>query len=148
MRFAAFRWLPVGACLCVLAGCSGNKFEVAEVSGIVRCNGQPLSAGLVVFEPVPAPGADLKESGRAAAGVVEPDGRYVLSTYGTNDGAIIGKHSVKVFAPAPEDDDAPLTDANRYACGNAPLEKTVAEGTNVIDLELSHQPPVAGRSRK
>lgn len=124
-----------------LVGCGGNKFPVAKVSGVCNCNGQPLTAGLVVFEPVPKPGSDRKESGRAAAGVIQQDGTYVLSTFGNNDGAIVGTHRVLVFAPALEDDDAKLTDANRYACGNEPLEQVVSQGKNVIELNLNHTPP-------
>jgi hypothetical protein len=131
-------------------GCGGgNGFEVAPVSGTVRCNGQLLKDGLIVFTPVAPPDADSYNTGRAASGVVQSDGSFILSTYGENDGAIVGVHSIQVFAPAPEDDDAPITDANRYACGKQAIEKTVAEGTNVFDLELSgalpKNPPVPGR---
>lgn len=130
-----------------LVGCGGNKFPVAQVSGVCNCNGQPLKAGLVVFEPIPKPGSDRKESGRAAAGMIQQDGTYVLSTFGNNDGAIVGTHRVLVFAPALEDDDAKLTDANRYACGNEPLEQVVVQGKNVIELNLAHTPPVSKARR-
>jgi len=128
-------------------GCGGGKYEVAPVSGICSCNGEPITAGLVVFEPIPAAGADLKESGRAAAGVLNEDGSFVLSTYGQDDGAIIGEHRVRVFAPALEDDDAPLTDANRYACGNEPLEQTVTLGKNFIELDLKYVEPKTARRK-
>lgn len=133
-------WLTVLVGVSGLAGCGGSKFEVAPVSGICTCNGDPIHAGLVVFEPIPDDGVDLKESGRSAAGVLEQGGTFILSTYGTEDGAIVGRHRVRVFAPAPEDDDAPLTDANRYACGSTPIEVFVEPGTNVIDVALTHQP--------
>jgi hypothetical protein len=129
-----------------IAGCGGAKeFEVAPVSGTVKCNGTLLKDGLVVFVPIPRGDVKTKDSGRSASGVIQPDGSYQLTTYNSADGAIVGSHKVQVFAPAPIDDDAPLTDANRYACGNAPLEKTVLEGKNVIDLELSLTKPTAGR---
>lgn len=130
-------------CLPMLFGCGRSEFEVAPVSGTVKCNGTLLKDGLVVFEPIPGPDAKTRNTGRAASGVVQSDGTYILSTYGTSDGAILGPHKVQVFAPALEDDDAPLTDANRYACGNAPLEKTVVAGENVFDLELSFTQPHA-----
>jgi hypothetical protein len=129
-----------------IAGCGGAKeFEVAPVSGTVTCNGTPLKDGLVVFVPIPRGDVKTKDSGRSASGVIQPDGTYQLTTYNSADGAIVGSHNVQVFAPAPIDDDAPLTDANRYACGNAPLEKTVLEGKNTIHLELSFKKPAAGR---
>ena len=127
--------------ICV-SGCGNNNgFEVAPVSGTVRCGGKLLTDGLVVFTPVAPPDADSYNTGRAASGVVNSDGTFVLSTYGEDDGAIIGAHSIQVFAPAPEDDDAPITDANRYACGKQAIDKTVVEGANVFDLELSGTPP-------
>jgi hypothetical protein len=141
--------MKIRSCLFVVSltafstfGCGGdNGFEVAPVSGTVRCNGQLLKDGLVVFTPVAPPEADTYNTGRAASGVVQADGSFVLSTYDADDGAILGAHTVQVFAPAPEDDDAPITDANRYACGKQAIEKTVVEGANVFDLELSGTPP-------
>ncbi len=126
-------------------GCGGSKFEVAPVSGTCTCNGEALTAGMVVFEPVPKSGDKPRESGRAASGMIQSDGTYILSTYGNSDGAIIGEHTVRVFAPAPEDDDAPITDANRYACGNTPLQQVVEDGRNVINLELTYTPPPSRR---
>lgn len=131
-----------------VVGCGKPKFQLAPVSGACLCNGEPIPTGLVVFEPIPEPGTDLKESGRSASGMIEPDGTYVLSTYKGTDGAIVGRHRVMVFAPALEDDDAPLTDANRWACGNAPLEETVSLGENVIDLELEFTPLKQATRRK
>lgn len=131
--------------LAVMSGCGSSEFETAVVSGTVRCDGVLLTDGLVVFTPVPAGDAKTVNTGRAASGIVWPDGTYQLSTYVDGDGAIVGDHDVEVYAPALEDDDAPLTDANRYACGKVVLRKTVAAGTNVLDLELSR--PASGKFR-
>jgi hypothetical protein len=128
-----------------MSGCSSSEFETAVVSGTVRCDGTLLTDGLVVFTPIPAGDAKTVNTGRAASGIVWPDGTYELSTYGDGDGAIVGDHNVEVYAPALEDDDAPLTDANRYACGKVVLKKTVSAGTNVLDLELSR--PATGKFR-
>ncbi len=136
LRFRQAILCIVGICSLSACGKSG-EFPVAKVEGIVKCNGRPLTAGLVVFVPEGTSEAKGDESGRSASGVIQSDGTYELTTYANGDGAIVGTHSVKVFAPAPVDDDAPLTDANRYACGNAPLEKTVEQVENVIDLELT-----------
>jgi hypothetical protein len=131
--------------LAFMSGCSSSEFETAVVSGTVRCDGVLLTEGLVIFTPVPSGDAKTANTGRAASGIVWPDGTYELSTFGDGDGAIVGDHDVEVYAPALEDDDAPLTDANRYACGKVVLRKTVAAGTNVLDLELSR--PAAGKFR-
>ena len=134
--------LPV---VCGLSGCGGSKFQMAPVSGVCLCNGNPIEAGLVVFEPIPESGTSLQESGRSASGMLNPDGTFVLSTFGRNDGAIVGKHKVLVFAPPLEDDDAPLTDENRYACGNQPVEQEITPGENNIQLALTHTPSKARR---
>lgn len=135
-------WFPLLLIVGIASiGCGGQPFQLAPVSGTCSCNGEPIQAGLVVFEPIPEAGSDLKVSGRSASGVIEPDGTFVLSTYKGTDGAIVGRHRVMVFAPALEDDDAPLTDANRWACGNAPLEETVSLGENLIDLDLNFTAP-------
>lgn len=118
-----------------LAGCGKIQFPVAHVEGVVTCNGRPVKAGLVVFIPSGAAGDKTDETGRSASGMIQPDGTFELTTFIEGDGAIIGSHTVQVFAPAP-DDDAPLTDANRFVCGNTSLQKTVEDGDNVIDLVL------------
>lgn len=136
--------------IAAVSGCGKQEFQVAKVKGTVTCNGKPLSEGLVVYIPTGAAAAtsDSKKvnTGRSASAMIQPDGSYELTTYKAGDGAIVGSHSVQVFAPAPVDDDAPLTDANRYACGNAPLEKSVEAKPNVIDLELTFVAP-KGRKR-
>ncbi len=136
LSFRQMFLLTVGICTLSACGRSG-EFPVAKVEGVVKCNGRPVTAGLVVFVPTGASEEKTDESGRSASGVIQSDGTYELTTYAKGDGAIVGTHAVQVFAPAPVDDDAPLTDANRYACGKAPLEKTVEAAENVIDLELT-----------
>lgn len=132
------------ACL-GLPGCGGAKFQVAPVSGTCLCNGEPIEAGLVIFEPIPEAGANMKESGRSASGMLQPDGSFVLSTFGNNDGAIVGRHKVLIYAPTLEDDDAPLTDENRFACGKQTIEQEIVPGKNVIELKLTHTPSTARR---
>ncbi len=128
-----------------LSGCGGAKFQMAPVAGVCLCNGKPIEAGLVIFEPIPESGADLKESGRSASGMLQPDGSFVLSTFGKNDGAIVGRHKVLVYAPPLEDDDAPLTNENRFACGNQPIEENLHPGQNLVEVRLTHTPRTTRR---
>ena len=118
-------------------GCGKQEFQVARVSGTVTCGGRTLTEGMVLFTPIGTSGKKTHDTGRTASGMIEEDGSFVLTTYRKGDGAIIGTHTVSVFAPPPIDDDMPITDANRYACGNTPLEETVEPGDNVFDLELT-----------
>jgi len=136
--------LLLAACLAT-AGCGGVKeFKTAPVSGTVRCNGTLITAGLVVFTPIPKPGTKSQEAGRSATGIIQADGTFILSTYEDGDGAIVGRHRIQVMAPPPEDDDSPLTDENRYACGNETIEEVVEEGANLLELELNSGAPQVG----
>lgn len=56
---------------------------------------------MVFFEPLQTGKSALV--GKAAFATAEADGTFVLSTYGTKDGAVVGKHRVRVGPPHPED---------------------------------------------
>jgi hypothetical protein len=88
------------------AGCGGaDDFETAHVRGTVACNGKPLTMGIVSFQPISPNG---KMAGKAGYGLIQGDGSFVVSTYGTEDGAVVGRHKVMVLPPAESDrDDAP-----------------------------------------
>jgi len=117
-----------------------------------------LTSGIVTFTPITGKGG---KGGYVATGEVESDGTYVLTTFDTGDGAILGQHAVTVVARqgGPES----LKDLNvpkgadltkmqnvqpryvlpkaatpsRYASpATTPLKYTVREGSNEIDLEL------------
>jgi hypothetical protein len=70
-----------------LCGCSEQ--ELAPVSGLVTVDGKPIEAAQVLF---------MSPGHRPAAGESDAQGRYVLSTYATGDGAAIGTHKVTVTA--------------------------------------------------
>ncbi|MCC7086666.1 MAG: hypothetical protein IT427_16830 [Pirellulales bacterium] len=62
---------------------------LAPVAGTVLLDGKPLSHAYVTFTP---------EQGRAATGRTGVDGTFVLGTFATNDGALIGRHQATVVA--------------------------------------------------
>lgn len=82
--------------LFALAGCAGGlkEFPVAEVTGVVLCEGKPVPFAKVQFNPKAEEGAKSAEVGKPGFAFADKDGRFVLSTYGTGDGAVIGKHTV------------------------------------------------------
>lgn len=86
-------------CLVGLAGCGSSDFPTAKVSGIVLCKGKPVADAMVYFEPIKS--ADAKQAlvGKQAFSFSDSEGRFVLSTYDTNDGAVVGKHRVRVGGP-------------------------------------------------
>lgn len=73
-------------------GCSGNSDELptGQVYGKVTYEGKPLPAGSVSFIP--------DGPGKAAAGEIQADGTFVLTTYSEGDGATIGNHKVMIIS--------------------------------------------------
>lgn len=80
----------------LLTGCSGGlkEFPVAEVSGVVLCEGKPVPFAKVQFNPQAAEGSKSAEVGKPGFAFADKDGKFVLSTYGEGDGAVVGKHTV------------------------------------------------------
>ncbi|MFM7058888.1 MAG: hypothetical protein ACKO2P_18410 [Planctomycetota bacterium] len=80
----------------LLSGCSGGlkEFPVAEVSGVVLCEGTPVPFAKVQFNPKAAQGSKSAIVGKPGFAFADKDGKFVLSTYGDGDGAVIGKHVV------------------------------------------------------
>ena len=73
-----------------VSGCGqSHELETADVQGIVTLDGRPVHSGSVIFTP---------PRGRAAKGVIGPDGTFSLSTYAAGDGAILGVHQVTIVA--------------------------------------------------
>ncbi|WP_339732765.1 hypothetical protein [uncultured Gimesia sp.] len=75
-----------------LVGCSSNSDQLptGEVHGTVTYLGKPLPAGSVTFIP--------DGTGKAAAGEIQADGTYTLTTYSKGDGATIGSHKVMIIS--------------------------------------------------
>ncbi|HID75213.1 MAG TPA: carboxypeptidase regulatory-like domain-containing protein [Planctomycetaceae bacterium] len=79
----------------MVLGCAGSdRPETVPVSGTVTLNGQPLAGAHVVFT--------LKEGGELAkaTGTTDSQGKYQLSTFGENDGAVPGSYVVTITKTA------------------------------------------------
>ncbi len=83
-RPATFASLLVAAT--AIAGCRKGPTMV-PVSGKVIYNGKPVQFGCVTFQP---------PSGQPAQGDIKNDGTFQLSTYKLNDGAVVGRHQVRI----------------------------------------------------
>jgi hypothetical protein len=57
--------------LCI-AGCGGNEFQVAPVTGTVLCEGGPVPPGTITFAPIPAKEGAIP--GKVSTGRVSADG--------------------------------------------------------------------------
>jgi hypothetical protein len=55
----------------------------------VLIDGEPLKYGAVIFVP---------EAGRSSTGALDEHGHFSLTCFTPNDGALLGKHKVQIFA--------------------------------------------------
>ncbi|MCA9268883.1 MAG: hypothetical protein KDA41_10455, partial [Planctomycetales bacterium] len=78
---AACCWLPLAL------GCSDGRPARVRVSGRVLINGEPLHKGYVRF---------IHDSARASWGEIGQDGRFTLTCFDGQDGAVPGLHHVEV----------------------------------------------------
>lgn len=122
----------------VLTGCGGglDRFPVAETKGKVMCNGKPVPFVRVFFEPVAEDRSGTAIVGKAGFAEANENGEFVLTTYSNKDGAVVGKHNVKVVRPSGEEHP-------RFECDcqlsklKAATQVTVASGeSNEFTIEL------------
>ena len=89
-----------------LAGCSSGDFPVAATRGQVICEGRPVPRARVFFEPLETGKSAIV--GKQGLATADAEGKFVISTYGENDGAVIGKHRVRVDRPFDPDEKPPF----------------------------------------
>jgi hypothetical protein len=157
MKMNARLWTGLTGLLLVttFTGCGGdNKFPVARVSGVVTYKGKPIAGGgTISFTP--------EGPGKAAGGMIGPDGKYTLTTFHEGDGALIGKHRVQirqnttlepaVWPAVPEGQEPPrdfkpikpevkVPEADRipaiYASNTSPLTANVETGKPNLPFDL------------
>jgi hypothetical protein len=77
----------------LLDGCSDSgKVRTYPVSGRVMLEGKPMAGGgAISLIPV------TDQQGKTAAGIIKPDGTYVLGTYKEDDGSMTGDFRVVIF---------------------------------------------------
>ena len=121
--------------LLLVAGCSGsNRPSLAPVSGVVTWRGDPVAGAEVMFMPT---------GGRPATGTTDADGRYRLSTFAKDDGALVGRHKVTITKRVPINDQpyAPERSeipANYGTAATSGLEADVAApGPNEFEFPLA-----------
>lgn len=84
-------------------GCGRSGTETLAVTGKITCKGQPVAKAMVVFTPVTASGG----GGRPATGETDANGKYALSTFAINDGAVPGEHRVSITIVSDEPEPPP-----------------------------------------
>lgn len=141
--------LILGLCCLIACGCGGaNKKRppLGKVKGKVTYKGAAVPDVEVAFMTEGAP--------RAGTGTTNANGEYQLTTYDTNDGAVVGTHKVTV-TQSPPGATKVMTAADLASQGappppkggviptkyadpkTSPLKNTVDSGANEINIELT-----------
>lgn len=120
----------------VASGCGKQEFVVAPAKGVCNCDGEPMTAGLLILNPIRDPeiNGSNAQIGKPATGLIQPDGSFVMSTYGQEDGAVIGKHSVYLNLAVLEEDDP------EQPCKQAAKDIIVeiSPGGNLLEIDLKN----------
>ena len=141
---AAFRWLSVMAMAAVAGGCSRSSGPVCHpVRGQVLYQDRPLAEALVVFHPLSPPAADHPRP----LAYTDAEGRFVLTTVQTRDGAPTGEYAICVEQRQPRlvgeetvRDGRNLLPARYCQPASSPLRYTVVAGQNEVPpLKITRQ---------
>jgi hypothetical protein len=134
MRFntAISNWAVfVAALTCfTMTGCGDSRPKRVPISGSVVIDGAPLKAGSIMF---------IHPDSRPSIGSIDPSGHFTLSCYEPGDGAIIGKHRVKVTAcQALSERSNQWYAPKKYADANSSgLEVDVTEAKDDVQINLT-----------
>lgn len=128
---------PGFALLLVFAvGCGQKGPDTAQVSGVVKLNGEPVEGAMVMFQPV--------AEGRSSRSLTDANGRYTLKYVGDQNGALIGEHVVTVtkFRKRITDDNGQVVDPGvpelfpASANSETELKANVTKGSNTFDFDI------------
>jgi hypothetical protein len=112
----------------LIIGC-GDDLNLGKVAGVVTLDGKTVPDASVVFTP--------KGPGRPSQTKTDANGRFVLSFNASNQGALVGDHSVTVSTADITDDGRNIPElipAQYNRKGS--IDVTVTSGSNEINLEL------------
>jgi hypothetical protein len=84
----------LGVALAGLAGCGGGP-KYVKVSGVVRINGVPYDKAVVSFQPMGS--KENLNPGRGSSSYTDAHGRFDLVCDMDKDGAVVGKHRVRIM---------------------------------------------------
>jgi hypothetical protein len=92
-------WMALPLLALIITGCAEKpklKLKpVFPVNGSAFVGGKPAAGAVIVLHPLPLGGkTDIRSRGK-----VDENGKFVLTTYNTNDGVPEGVYSVTVFWP-------------------------------------------------
>jgi hypothetical protein len=131
----------------VTIGCGESApYQLAPVKGIVTLDGQPVPHTQVVFMPKGTP--ENPTPGPGSTAMCDGAGVYELKTVRGEPGAVVGAHSVQIYAHGPlqstsSDVTAPPAKESFPAKFNVNTELTFevpADGTTAADFKLTTAP--------
>lgn len=132
-------WMLCGL-LVGLSGCmSGRAFDPVPASGKVSVEGQPLTAGKLLFAPIDTSGEMTR-----AIGNIEPDGTFQLTTFDPGDGACPGQYRVTIVKPPIEDDEDASATQTTVLPFVPPVDLRITipeEGTSELEILLATPAP-------
>lgn len=145
MNHCRWKGFWVAAALAALAaGCSRKgTAPTAPVSGVVTYQGKPATDVRVIFTP---------QGGRPAIGHTDAEGRFSLTTFQQDDGAVPGTHVATIsdrkrdwLKEATSKNPPPPRFPERYQrAANSPWTFEVKSGEdNVFTLEMTDSPQAA-----
>ncbi len=129
--------------MCALAAGCGDGPQMADVTGQVTYQGQPVPGGKVMLSPL-REGDSTETKSRSAVGLVGTDGKFTMLTYSDGDGASIGRHGVIYYPPDREDlaEDSAAAEAKEFFSTHLlqmeePLmEVEIKPGNNEIEVKM------------
>lgn len=128
------------------AGCSGNPYKFAPVSGQVTMDGKALPGASVMFVLI-AGSAGEGPQAPSSVGITDQEGRYTLmaSTNKEQKGAVVGKHRVLIVQGTRDTDNDTKRTFHRQLPERynrkSTLEREVEpEGSSAMDFALTSKP--------
>ena len=138
MNFMDYRQLIVASAalgvfvLCGLAGCGSGELPMADVTGHVKYDGQPIEKGLIAFHPVDGKGpSEGGEIVNGAYSVRVPPGTKRIEIRGSK---LVGKRPATPENPVEEDIFKEFIPPAYHV--QSTLTKEVEMPSTVIDLDL------------
>jgi hypothetical protein len=88
------RFLAAGGLLVAMVGCSSGGPQFVPVSGVITLDGKPYGNAVISFQPIGTGGNPYP--GRGSSAFTDENGRFVLMCDGKINGAVVGKHHVRI----------------------------------------------------
>ncbi len=118
-----------GIGLCALAGCGGSdRPDTYPVTGTLTLNGKPVEGAEISFYG--------EGAARVAGGRTNADGKYSLTTFETNDGAVAGDHVVTIVKRKPKGEfSGPMDAENPGEAYGAAMEAAASGEPDALTID-------------